>query len=125
MPGNYWEETMADKLVIGCGYLGRVVAAQWRDAGHRVFATTRSPQRAEDLRSTGLEPVLCDVLRPDSLRALPSSAETIVYCVGLDRTAGVPMRIVYVSGLANVLTALEDWAGRFVYVSSTGVYAQT
>jgi nucleoside-diphosphate-sugar epimerase len=116
---------MSDKLVIGCGYLGRVVAARWRAAGHRVFATTRSPERAAELRAAGLEPVVCDVLRPDSLRALPSSVETIVYCVGFDRSAGVPMRTVYIEGLSNVLTALDRWAGRFVHVSSTGVYAQT
>ena len=116
---------MSDKLVIGCGYLGRVVAAQWRNAGHRVFVTTRSPQRAEELRLLGLEPIVCDVLRPESLRALPSSVATIVHCVGFDRTAGVPMRTVYVDGLRNVLSALAGWAGRLVYVSSTGVYAQT
>ena len=47
----------------------------------------------------------------------------MVYCVGLDRTAGADMRTVYVEGLANVLDALGE-PGRFVYVSSTGVYAQ-
>src|SRR5262249_2612869 len=95
-----------------------------RAAGDRVFATTRGPQRAAELRAAGLEPVVCDVLRPDSLGALPSSAATIVYCVGFDRSAGVPMRTVYVDGLSNVLAALAGCAGRFVYVSSTGVYAQ-
>jgi nucleoside-diphosphate-sugar epimerase len=116
---------MADKLVIGCGYLGRVVAARWRSAGHRVFATTRRPDRAASFRALGLEPVVCDVLRPETLRALPSSVETVVHCVGFDRSAAVPMRTAYVEGLSNVLTALEGWPGRFVHVSSTGVYAQT
>ncbi len=116
---------MSDKLVIGCGYLGRVVAARWRDAGHRVFATTRSTQRAEELRAAGLEPIVCDVLRPDSLAALPRSADTLLYAVGFDRTAGLSMRTVYVEGLAHVLTVLDGWAGRFLHISSTGVYAQT
>ena len=116
---------MSDKLVIGCGYLGRVVAQRWRVAGHRVFVTTRSPQRAEEFRASGLEPIVCDVLRPDSLQALPRSADTLVYCVGFDRTAGLPMRTVYVEGLANVLTTLNGWTGRFLHVSSTSLYAQT
>lgn len=113
---------MSDKLVIGCGYLGRRVAARWRAAGHRVFATTRSPARADEFQRLGLEPVLCDVLDPGSLRALPD-ADT-AYCVGLDRAAGVDMHTVYVDGLANMLAALDGGRGRFIYVSSTGVYAQ-
>ena len=121
---------MSDKLVIGCGYLGRRVAARWRAAGSRVFAATRSRGHADEFQRSGLEPVICDVLDHSSLRALPD-ATVVVYCVGLDRTAGVDMRTVYVDGLANVLTALAGkrnptaGGGRFVYVSSTGVYAQS
>ena len=111
--------------MIGCGYLGRRVADQRRAAGVRVFASTRSPQRAEEFQRAALEPVLCDVLDPDSLRALPAGAD-VVYCVGFDRTAGKTMRNVYVDGLENVLNALDgDDQGRFIYVSSTGVYGQT
>ncbi len=83
---------------------------------------TRSPHRAEEFQRLGLEPVLCDVLDPDSLLALPAAVE-VVYAVGFDRTAGADMRTVFVTGLANVLEALEE-QGRFVYVGSTGVYAQ-
>ncbi len=119
---------MSDKLVLGCGYLGRRVAAAWRARGRRVFATTRAPARAPELRGLGLEPVVCDVLDLDSLHALPE-AETLVYCVGLDRAAGVPMRTVYVDGLAHVLAELgrrppAARPERFLYVSSTGVYGQ-
>jgi nucleoside-diphosphate-sugar epimerase len=108
-------------LVIGCGYLGLRVARAWRDAGRRVVALTRS--RAEFLRSEGIEPLVGDVLDPDSLRRLPE-AEAVVYAVGLDRTSGRAMRDVYVTGLANVLAALPR-PGHFVYVSSTSVYGQT
>lgn len=115
---------MADKLVIGCGYLGRRIAACWRAEGHRVFATTRSPTHADEWRALGLEPVVSDVLDPGSLAALPG-VESVAYCVALDRTAAVSMRQVYVDGLANVLDALKEPARRFLYVSSTSVYGQT
>jgi nucleoside-diphosphate-sugar epimerase len=120
---------MSGIVVIGCGYLGRRIAARQLAAGRRVFATTRSPHRAQEFQRLGLEPVHCDVLEPDSLFALPAAAD-VVYCVGFDRTAKLDMRKVYVDGLANVLTVLDaqpDDASvrrRFVYVSSTGVYAQ-
>jgi nucleoside-diphosphate-sugar epimerase len=108
------------KLVIGCGYLGRRVAARWVAEGHRVLATSRSDARAAELRQLGVEPIRCDVLDPASLRTLPV-ATTVVYCVGFDRSAGRTMREVYFDGLAHILTALPS-PERFVYVSSTGVY---
>ena len=109
-----------DKLIVGCGYLGRRVAALWRAQGHPVLATTRG--RAEELRALGVEPVVCDLVAGTGLDALPAAA-TVVYSVGFDRS-GVSMRDVYVRGLANVLDRLPPPA-RFVYVSSTGVYGQT
>ena len=121
---------MSDVLVVGCGYLGRRVAAQQLAAGRRVFATTRSPHRAEEFQRLGLEPVHCDVLEPDSLIVLPAATD-IVYCVGFDRMARRDMRTVYVDGLANVLSALSVQGNepsalrRFVYVSSTGVYSHS
>lgn len=111
----------ADALVFGCGYLGRRVADRWRAAGRRVAAVTRG--NAAGLRALGLEPAVADVTDPASLTRLPA-APLVLYAVGMDRSAGRTMRDVYVGGLANVLAALPP-AGRFVYVSSTGVYGQT
>jgi nucleoside-diphosphate-sugar epimerase len=118
---------MPDKLIVGCGYLGRRVAARWLTQGHRVFGTTRSPARAEELRQIGVEPVICDVLDWESLKALPPVA-SVLYCVGFDRTAGKSMADVYVQGLNNVLNRywmiqMDD--GDLTYVSSTGVYGHT
>jgi nucleoside-diphosphate-sugar epimerase len=110
-----------DKLILGCGYLGRRVLPLWLARGHRVFATTRSPAHAEELRRLGAEPVVCEVLDPDSLRL--ARADTVLYCVGFDRAAGASLRDVYVRGLANVLDRLPP-PGRLLHVSSTSVYGQ-
>ncbi len=118
---------MASKLILGCGYLGLRVAALWRRQNHRVFATTRKPERFDELRTLGVEPVLSDVLERDSLRSLPA-VDTLLYCVGLDRAAGHSMRRVYVEGLTYVIDALmkiRRMPARFMYVSSTSVYGQT
>ena len=111
-----------DKFIIGCGYLGRRVLPLWRAGGHRVYTLTRSENRAGELRRLGAEPVVADVLDPGSLKALPR-VDTALYCVGFDRSAGRSVREVYVNGLGNVLAALPP-PGRFLYVSSTGVYGQ-
>jgi nucleoside-diphosphate-sugar epimerase len=110
------------KLIVGCGYLGSRIGVLWREQGGRVFATTRKPERAEEFVRLGLHPVVCDVLDPDSLVQLPR-VDGVVHAVGLDRTTGVPMRRVYVDGLANLLDALPG-TPRFVFVSSTSVYGQ-
>jgi nucleoside-diphosphate-sugar epimerase len=110
----------APALVVGCGYLGRRVAARWVAAGRRVAALTRGNTAA--LSALGVEPVVGDVLDPASLRGLPA-ASTVLYAVGLDRAAGKGMREVYVDGLRHVLDTLPG-CDRFVYVSSTSVYGQ-
>src|SRR5262245_23503097 len=111
------------QLIIGCGYLGMRVARLWLAEKRRVWATTRSAERVEERRRAGLEPVVCDVLKRQALTALPT-ADTVLYCVGHDRTAGASMREGYVTGLSNVLDHLPT-PGKFVHVSSTSVYGQS
>jgi nucleoside-diphosphate-sugar epimerase len=113
---------MADHLIVGCGYLGRRVAQRWHAGGHRVWGTTRRPEHAAELAALGLNPVVADVLDPATLVELPR-ADTLLYCIGFDRSVGVSMRSVYVEGLGNLLDRLPR-PGRFLYVSSTGVYGQ-
>lgn len=113
------------KLVIGCGYLGRRVAARWQAAGAPVFALTRG--QPEALRDLGVEPILGDVLTPASLAALPA-VETVLYAVAPDRrTPSTDPYAVWSAGLANALDALRRSSpgARFLFVSSTGVYGST
>lgn len=110
-------------LIVGCGYLGRRLGARLVGEGGRVFGTVRSPARAEELAAIGIEPVIADILRPESLDHLPE-AERVFYAVGFDRSAGASMREVYVEGLQNVLDRLPGSVRRFVQASSTGVYGQ-
>jgi nucleoside-diphosphate-sugar epimerase len=110
-------------LIIGCGYLGRRVAAQWRLAGHAVTALTRSPENSQTLQALGIEPILGNVLEPASLRPLPS-ADFVLYAVGHDKRAAPSKREVYIDGLGNVLRELAPRATRCLYVSSTSVYGQ-
>lgn len=112
------------KLIVGCGYLGERVARLWRDAGAAVAVVTRSPQKAEAFRAQGYQPVVADITDPTTLTGLPP-AETVLFAVGHDRSAGQPIEQVYVDGLRHTLAALQHPPDRFVYISSTGVYGQT
>jgi nucleoside-diphosphate-sugar epimerase len=109
------------KLIFGCGYLGMRVAERWRALGERVVVVTRSPQRAKELRLSGFEPIVGHITHAETLSDLPA-AETVLFAVGFDRTAGQSMEMVFADGLRNVLVALPQASSRLIYVSTTGVY---
>jgi nucleoside-diphosphate-sugar epimerase len=110
-------------LVIGCGYLGRRVAAIWRSAGWDVSALTRTPENVAVLSHLGLEPIIGDVLLPETLKSLPP-ADVVLYAVGHDRRAVSSKRDVYVQGLVNFMNEHGRGVRRLLYVSSTSVYGQ-
>ncbi len=112
------------KLIVGCGYLGRGVAAAWLKAGHDVTALTRSAANAAELSRLGIRPVIGDVCDPATLVALPA-VETVLFAVGFDRTAGRSQREVYVDGLRNVLNQVAARCECFIYISSSSVYGQS
>jgi nucleoside-diphosphate-sugar epimerase len=113
------------KLIIGCGYLGRRVAAAWLAEGHEVFATTRSEKRAEQLRAEGIQPIVGDLAIKESLPKFPP-VESVLHSVGFDRSADQSIEQVYVQGLANVLDAVDSARLKlFFFISSTGVYGQS
>jgi nucleoside-diphosphate-sugar epimerase len=88
-----------------------------------VYVMTRSDKHGADFARLGAVPIVADVTQPCSMVKLPT-VDTVLYSVGFDRTAGQSIRQVYVEGLANTLAALPSATGKFIYVSSTGVYAQ-
>lgn len=113
--------TTRSNLILGCGYLGRRVAARWLSEGGKVSALTRGNSR--QLAQLGIHPIMGDVRDCVSLKPLPA-AETVLFAIGWDRTAGSSLREVYISGLNHFLDTLPG-CSRFIYVSSTGVYGQT
>jgi len=61
------------------GAIGSRLTPLLRDAGHRVFGTTRSAAKAQALRSAGVEPIVVDVLHAAALdRAVASARPEIV-----------------------------------------------
>ena len=109
------------KLIFGCGYLGLRVARLWQAGGDKVYAVTRSTQRAETLAGVGLVPIVADVTAPSQVE-VPQEVRTVLWSVGYSKAPGHSIHDVYVGGLANVLRVLPPNIGRLIYISSTGVY---
>jgi nucleoside-diphosphate-sugar epimerase len=69
-------------LVAGAtGAIGRRLVPQLLAAGHQVTGTTRSPQRVDELRAAGAEPLTCDALDAEGLRAavVRASPEAVIH----------------------------------------------
>ena len=111
------------KLIFGCGYVGRRVAAAWVDQGDDVFAVTRSLQNADSFRDFGVRPIVADLCDSHSLHHLPE-VDVILHSVGFDRNSGKTREEVSLGGMANVLAAIGRDCKRFIFVSSTSVYGQ-
>ncbi|NND97311.1 MAG: SDR family oxidoreductase [Pirellulaceae bacterium] len=109
-------------LVVGCGYLGRRVADQCRRAGHRVWATTRSRGRANELAASGFEPIVLDWTDRRSLAGLPQVSHVLV-AVSYDRSSQIDRYQSQVGGLRNLLAVVAPTA-KICYISTTGVYHQ-
>jgi nucleoside-diphosphate-sugar epimerase len=111
------------KLIFGCGYLGLRVARLWQAAGERVYAVTRTVDRASQLAAEGIQPIVRD-LTADSQLPLPQGVRTVLFAIGYDRSGPPSIHDVYVGGLARAIDWLPDSVDRLLYVSSTGVYGQ-
>lgn len=134
------------KLIFGCGYLGERVAQLWIQQGHIVMGVTRSDEHSLELAKAGLFTVGADVTKPETLGCLKSlphfsmfarinpqhdlvepvkesnAIGTVLYAVGYDRTSRQSIHEVYAGGVRNVVDALPSDVGRFLYISTTGVY---
>jgi nucleoside-diphosphate-sugar epimerase len=112
------------RLIIGCGYLGKRVASRWLAAGDTVYATTRSRAHADQFEAMGLHPLQGDVTAAaDAANRLPTlpTVDTVLWAVGVDRTAPASYEDVHVTGLQRLLDRLPGQP-RFIFISSTGVW---
>lgn len=111
-------------LIFGCGYVGRRAAGFLAADGHTVHAVTRSFPRAAEWEARGWKPIVADVMRPESLAALPT-VDIAIYAVASDRLSNVSKRDLAVTGLSNALRSITGACGCVVFVSTTSVYGQT
>ncbi|TWU23491.1 NAD dependent epimerase/dehydratase family protein [Novipirellula galeiformis] len=110
-------------LIVGCGYLGSVVADFARDAGHTVYTTTRRPSRATELQRRGFQPIVADWTDRSRLQRLPE-VDRVLVAVSYDASSGVSRYESQVGGLRNLLGVVNPQAP-LCYISTTGVYHQT
>ena len=112
-------------LIAGCGYVGLPLGKELVQQGHEVYGLRRSSSAENELKAAGIQPLLGDVTRPETLAPLPREFDWVVNCVAAGGGAE-NYRQVYLQGTRN----LVEWLApnppkKFVYTSSTSVYGQT
>jgi len=120
-------ERRVGALIIGCGYLGGIVAANAVGVGQRVTATTRTGVRWPNLRKIGVQPILFDIGAKGSDIDVPGSAGggghgiDVFFMLTPSAVAGA---LEPGGGYDRLLAALScSVVRRAVLVSSTGVYS--
>jgi nucleoside-diphosphate-sugar epimerase len=108
-------------LIAGCGYLGSSLGSLLSSEGHTVFGLRRNVSALPPY----IHPVRADLSAPLPPAALLPSLD-VVYAASPSDSSKEAYRDVYVKGPLNLLSALASQRGlpRFIFVSSTGVYAQ-
>ncbi len=111
-------------LVAGAGYTGSAIARFFTAKKQKVYAITRSPEKARQLETQGIFPKVMDITRSETLKSLPA-AHFVVIAVAPDQRDEESYRRIYVEGVSNLLNAIRKNPRPFlvIYLSSSGVWA--
>lgn len=110
-------------LVAGAGYAGGVIARYFCAKKQKVYALTRSEEKAARFESEGLRPLIMDLTKPETLTGLPQ-AQFVVIAVAPDERSAEAYQRTYVEGVGHLLASLKHIQRPLlvVYLSSTGVW---
>ncbi len=93
------------------GYIGGSVAAALMGAGHRVSGLVRNDERAAQVRSRGIVPVLGTLDDGALLAQCARTADAVIHCADADHRASV----------AALLNALRGSGKTFLQTSGSGI----
>jgi nucleoside-diphosphate-sugar epimerase len=104
-------------FIFGAGYSGKAFAQANAASGETIFGTTRSPEKFEALRQSGITPLLFDgVLTPEIEQALHETTHLVISTA--PNEAGDPVLNAARAAITKNMPALA-WIG---YLSTVGVY---
>lgn len=112
---------MPNIFIVGCGDIGSLLAAKWRDNGANITALVRSEASKQRLQGLGLNTIEGDLDHPNSLKNLPLAGTILYYLAPPPREGEAD------SCIHNFLGALKkgNLPHRIIYISTSGVYGDT
>ena len=119
------EQSKGTILIAGCGYRGQRLAALLLRQGYKIKGITRSAAHAAQLVVLGVEPVIADITRPETLTGIGREICAVYHLMGSMNGSEEQHQRLHVDGTRNLLAALgQTKLHRYVYESSTAVYGQ-
>ena len=108
--------------VIGCGYIGSAAAAFWTKRGHHVTATTRSPERLNELAKVSQKSLLIRGNDEDELVPLIANNEVILITIAADSAEHYESAYLNTAKIFRHLALEMNMPRILIYTSSTSVY---
>ncbi|MBM3857275.1 MAG: SDR family oxidoreductase [Verrucomicrobia bacterium] len=114
-------------LIVGCGFLGKATAQLFLKEGYDVIGIVHSEASRQELMKMhpNFDATICDVTNREDIQrfaSLFSKSSSMVYAVSSGKGDASAYAAVYRDGLKNILEAWQ--LKKFIFVSSTSVYAQ-
>ena len=110
-------------LIAGCGYVGTATADLFQAAGWEVEGWTHSPESAVQLGAKPYAVHAIDIANRSAVQEAASPFDVVIHCASSGGGGTEGYQRVYLEGANNLLAGLQP--RRFIYTSSTSVYAQT
>ncbi len=106
----------------GHGKIGLRLGRMLAERGDRVRGLVRDPAQAEDLRRSGVEPIVCDLERADDVTDAVRGAEAVVFAAGAGPGSGAERKRTVDRGGALKLIEAARASGirRFLMISAMG-----
>jgi nucleoside-diphosphate-sugar epimerase len=109
-------------LIIGCGYIGTEVAKIWRKAGYTVTATTRNPERLEELSQVAHKSVIIKGDNEEELIPLIKNNDVILVSIAADTPKHYESAYLNTAQTFRRLALELDLPRQLIYTSTTTVY---
>ncbi|HEY3242864.1 MAG TPA: SDR family oxidoreductase [Phycisphaerae bacterium] len=110
--------------IVGCGYVGTALGAEWVRRGRDVLGTTTTPARLAELQSLGIRPALVEIADCQRLHTLLADRDAVYLTVARGKQQR-GYEAVYLAGVPNLSRAVDGTpVQRVIYTSSTSVYGQ-
>ena len=106
----------------GHGQIGRRLLRLLAERGDRARGLIRRPEHEDELRSAGVEPILCDLEAGADLAAAIDGADAVVFAAGAGPGSGPDRKwtVDYAGAAKLVVAALAKGVRRYVMVGSMG-----
>lgn len=105
--------------ILGCGYVGKAIALEWKNQGHHIAATTRSKENIPQLDNFVDEVYL---LNGNSLSSFVEKQEVLVIAIAPDLGADYASTYLQIAEQVALAAKSAPSLRQIIYTSSTSVY---